>query len=286
VLNKLRGTFNILAVKAPGFGDRRKEMLKDIAILTGGRVVTEELGLKLSEATLEYLGRARRVVATKEHTTIIEGAGAEADVKARVSEIKKALEASDSDFDKEKYQERLAKLAGGVAVVRVGAATETEMKEKKHRIEDAVQATKAAVEEGIVPGGGVALLRAAKALEKLELKDDEESVGVRILRRALEAPARQIASNAGQDGAVVVEEIKKQKGNHGFNALTGKYEDMVAAGIIDPTKVTRSALQNAASIAGMFLTVEAVITEIPEKKSDDHGHGGGMGGGMPGMGMM
>ena len=280
VVNKLRGTFNVLAVKAPGFGDRRKEMLKDVAILTGGKLITEELGLKLDAATLEDLGRARRVVSNKENTTIVEGAGDAKDVAARVKEIKQAMDNTDSDFDKEKLQERLAKLAGGVAVMRVGAATETEMKELKHRIEDAVQATKAAIEEGIVAGGGVALLRALQALEKVAVNNDDEKTGLAILRRALEAPARQIAVNAGHDGAVVVENIKKSNGNTGFNAVTGELEDLVLAGIIDPAKVTRSALQNAASIAGMFLTIEATVTDIP-KKEEDHGHGG-----MPGMGGM
>jgi len=286
VVNKLRGTFSVLAVKAPGFGDRRKEMLQDIATLTGGRVISEEIGLKLENTTVEDMGRARKVVSTKDHTTIIEGKGAEAGIKDRVNQIRKQIENSDSDFDREKLQERLAKLAGGVAVIKVGAATETEMKEVKHRIEDAVGATKAAVEEGIVPGGGVALIRAAVALDGLQL-NDEEGIAIAILRRALEAPLRMIAENAGFDGAVVADEVKKGKGNYGFNASTGKYEDMVVAGIVDPTKVTRSALQNAVSVAGMILTTEAVVAELPKK--DDAGHGGGMpggmgmGGGMPGM---
>ena len=283
VVNKLRGTFNVLAVKAPGFGDRRKEMLQDIAVLTGGRVITEEVGLKLENATIEDLGRAHKVIATKDNTTVVKGAGEQKEIQDRVAQIKKMIEQTDSDFDKEKLQERLAKLSGGVAIIKVGAATETEMKEIKHRIEDAVGATKAAVEEGVVPGGGVALLRAVKALDGLQL-EAEEAVAVNILRRALEEPLRQIAENAGVDGAVVTEEVKKNSGNYGYNAATGKYEDMVKAGIIDPAKVARFALQNAASIAGMFLTTEAVVTDIP-KKEEPHipPMGGGMGGGMGGM---
>lgn len=283
VLNKLRGTFNVLAVKAPGFGDRRKEMLQDIAILTGGKVITEELGLKLENASLEDLGRARKVVATKETTTIVEGKGEESAIKDRVAQIRTLIEQTDSDFDREKLQERVAKLAGGVAVIRVGAATETEMKEVKHRIEDAVGATKAAVEEGVVPGGGVALIRASKALENMKL-NDEEMMAVNILRLALEQPLRTIVENAGFEGSVILNEVKKNSGAYGFNAATGEYEDMMAAGIIDPTKVTRSALQNAVSVAGMILTTEAIVTDIP-KKEEDHGHGGGMPG-MGGMGMM
>jgi chaperonin GroEL len=283
VLNKLRGTFNVLGVKAPGFGDRRKEMLQDIAILTGGKVITDDLGLKLDKTELEDLGRAHKVIATKENCTIVEGAGDKTAIKERVAQIKRAIEQSDSDFDKEKLQERLAKLAGGVAIIKVGAATETEMKEVKHRIEDAVGATKAAVEEGVVPGGGVALIRAIKALENLKL-DPEEAVAINIIRRALEEPLRQIAFNAGVDGAVVAEEVKKKTGNYGYNAQTGKYEDLVKAGIIDPTKVTKSALINAASIAGMFLTTEAVVTDIPKKDEPAMPPmGGGMGGGMGGM---
>ena len=282
VLNKLRGTFNVLAVKAPGFGDRRKEMLQDIAVLTGGKLITEEVGLKLETATLEDLGRAHKVIADKENTTIVEGKGDKPAVAERVAQIKKMIDQSDSDFDREKLQERLAKLAGGVAIIRVGAATETEMKEVKHRIEDAVGATKAAVEEGVVPGGGVALLRAVKVLDSLQL-EREEAVAIPILRRALEEPLRQIAGNAGVDGAVVVEEVKKQSGAIGYNAATGVYEDMIKAGVIDPAKVTRSALQNAASIAGMFLTTEAIITDIPKKEEPMPPMGGGMGGGMGGM---
>ena len=278
VVNKLRGTFNVLAVKAPGFGDRRKEMLQDIAVLTGAKVITEEVGLKLENTELADLGRARKITATKDNTTVVEGKGEEQAIKDRVSQIRKLIEQTDSDFDKEKLQERLAKLAGGVAVIKVGAATETEMKEVKHRIEDAVGATKAAIDEGVVPGGGVALVRAIRALDDLQL-DDEEMVAVGILRRALEEPLRMIAQNAGYDGAVVVNEVKKNSGNFGFNAATGNYEDMVTAGIIDPTKVTRSALQNAVSIAGMFLTTEAVITDLPKKDEPQMP----MGGGMPGM---
>jgi len=285
VLNKLRGTFNVLAVKAPGFGDRRKEMLQDLAILTGGKVITEEVGLKLENASLEDLGIARKVVATKDNTTIVDGKGDATEVQNRVAQIKKAIENTDSDFDREKLQERLAKMAGGVAVIKVGAATETEMKEVKHRIEDAVGATKAAVEEGIVPGGGVALVRAIKSLDNLNL-ENEEAVAVNILRRALEEPLRQIAFNAGVDGAVIAEEVKKNSGNHGYNAAIGAYEDMVKAGIVDPAKVTRTALQNAISIAGMFLTTEAVITEIPKKEESVPPMGGGMGGMGGGMGMM
>ncbi|MBI4992832.1 MAG: chaperonin GroEL, partial [Candidatus Magasanikbacteria bacterium] len=277
VVNKLRGTFNVLAVKSPGFGDRRKEMLQDIAVLTGGKVITEDVGLKLENTNLEDLGKARKVVATKDNTTIIEGRGAEKEIKDRVAQIRKMIEQSDSDFDREKLQERLAKLAGGVAVIKVGAATETEMKEVKHRIEDAVGATKAAIEEGVVPGGGVALVRAMSVLDDMKM-DDEEIVAVGILKRALEEPLRLIAINDGYDGAVVANEVKKHDGNFGFNAQTGQYEDMVAAGIIDPTKVTRSALQNAVSIAGMFLTTEAVITDLPKKDEPQMPMGGGMGG--------
>src|SRR3989339_856613 len=281
VLNKLRGTFNVLAVKAPGFGDRRKEMLEDIAILTGANVITEEVGLKLENTTLEDLGRARKVIANKEYTTIVEGGGEVAKIESRVTQIRKLIETAEGDFEKEKLQERLAKLSGGVAVIRVGAATETEMKEVKHRIEDAVGATKAAIEEGVVPGGGVALLRAASVLDKLNLADDE-MIAIDILRQALEEPIRTIADNAGHEGAVVVAEVKKHSGGFGFNAITAQYEDMVVAGIIDPTKVTRSALQNAVSVAGMILTTEAVVTDLPKKDEPEHG-GAGMGGGMPGM---
>ena len=271
VVNKLRGTFNVLAVKAPGFGDRRKEMLQDIAVLTGGKVITEEIGLKLENTTLEDLGKARKVVATKEDTTVIEGKGDEKAVKDRVASLRKLIEQTDSDFDKEKLQERLAKLAGGVAVIKVGAATETEMKEIKHRIEDALSATRAAVEEGIVVGGGVALLRALNVLAQIDVTD-EERVGVKILAQALEAPIKQIAMNAGKDGAVVAEEVKKHTGGFGYNAEKNKYEDLIQAGIIDPTKVTRFALQNAASIAALILTTEAIVAELP-KKEEEHNHG-------------
>lgn len=279
VVNKLRGTFNTLAVKAPGFGDRRKEMLEDVAVLTGGVVISEDVGLKLENAEIKQLGQARRVVATKENTTIVEGKGDEQKIKARVAQIRKELETTESEFDKEKLQERLAKLSGGVAVLKVGAATETEIKEKKLRIEDALAATKAAVAEGIVVGGGVALLRAVKVLDGIKV-DGEEEIGIEILKKALEEPIKLIASNAGKNGDIVVEEVKRQPGNYGYNAVTDKYEDLIEAGIIDPTKVTRTALQNAASIASMLLTTEAVVTDLPEKK-EEHGHGGmGMGGGM------
>ena len=280
IVNKLRGTFNVLAVKAPGFGDRRKEMLQDIAVLTGGKVISEDVGLKLENATPDMLGQARRVVATKENTTIVEGKGDQKEIDDRIAQIKKELKDSTSDFDKEKLQERLGKLAGGVAVIKVGAATETELKEKKHRIEDALHATRAAVEEGIVAGGGVALIRTMPVLESLNVEGDEK-IGISILRRALEEPVRRIAINAGKEGSVIVEEVKKEKGSHGYNADLDKFEDLVAAGIVDPTKVTRSALQNAASAAAMLLTTEAVVTDLPEKKEP-----GGMPGGMPGMGGM
>ncbi|MBT3418778.1 MAG: chaperonin GroEL [Candidatus Magasanikbacteria bacterium] len=283
VVNKLRGTFSVLAVKAPGFGDRRKAMLEDIAVLTGARVISDEVGLKLESVELSDLGQARKVVSTKEFTTIVEGRGQAELVSTRVSQIRTAITQTSSEFDKEKLQGRLAKLAGGVAVIKVGAATETEMKEVKHRIEDAIGATKAAIEEGVVPGGGVALLRAARALDDLNLSD-EEMIAIDILRRALEAPLRIIAENAGFEGAVVAAEVKKQSGNFGFNAATGNYEDLVVSGIIDPTKVTRSALQNAVSVAGMLLTTEAVITDKPA--ADASAAMPAMGGGMPGMGMM
>ncbi|MFA5076273.1 MAG: chaperonin GroEL [Patescibacteria group bacterium] len=266
VVNKLRGTFSALAIKAPGFGDRRKEMLQDMAILTNGRLITEEVGLKLENATIEDLGSAAKVIATKENTTIVGGKGEKNKIKDRVSQIKRELELADSDFDKEKLRERLAKLAGGVAVIKVGAATESEMKEIKFKVEDALNATKAAVEEGIVPGGGVALIRALHVLDDLKLEGDEK-IGLNILKRSLEEPLRQIAENAGKDGAVVAEEVRKGKGNHGYNAAINEYGDMVAAGIIDPTKVTRTALQNAVSIASLFITTEAVVTDLPDKKS-------------------
>jgi chaperonin GroEL len=270
VLNKLRGMLNVVAVKAPGFGDRRKAMLQDIAILTGGTVVTEELGRKLESVTISDLGRATKVVATKEDTTIVEGKGEPAKIKGRIEEIKVEIDKSTSDYDKEKLQERLAKLSGGVAVIRVGAATETELKEKKHRVEDALSATRAAVEEGIVPGGGVALINALEAVQDLKGESEEATVGINIVRRALEVPMRKIAENAGQDGAVVIENVRrmqaeKKNKNFGFDVLKGEYVDMVKAGIIDPAKVTKGALENAASIAAMILTTEALITDVPEK---------------------
>jgi chaperonin GroEL len=282
VVNKLRGTLQICAVKAPGFGDRRKAMLEDIAVLTGGRCITEDLGIKLENITLEDLGRAKRVTVDKENTTIVEGSGKNTDIQGRVNQIRRQIEETTSDYDREKLQERLAKLAGGVAVINVGAATETEMKEKKARVEDALHATRAAVEEGIVPGGGVALIRAQKALDSLKLEGDE-AVGLEIIRRAVEAPLRQLVANAGKEGALVVQEVKKAKGNEGYNVATGEYVDLVKAGVVDPTKVTRSALQNAASISGLLLTTEAVISDIPEKeKAPAMPPGGGMGG-MGGM---
>ncbi len=274
VVNKIRGTFRSVAVKAPGFGDRRKAMLQDIAILTGGQVISEEVGLKLENATLDLLGQARKVVVTKDDTTIVEGAGKEEEIKGRINQIKAEIEKTDSDYDREKLQERLARLAGGVAVIKVGAATEVELKEKKHRIEDAVQSTKAAVEEGVVPGGGVALLAAQAALDKVDLEGDELT-GARIVRRALEEPLKQIAENAGLEGGVVVEKVRTLPAGWGLNAATGEYEDMFKAGIIDPTKVTRSALQNAASIAALFLTTEAVVAEKPEKEKAPSMPGGG-----------
>ena len=280
VVNKLRGTFTAVAVKAPGFGDRRKRMLEDIAILTGGEVITEEMGLKLENTQLSQLGRARRVVIAKDNTTIIDGGGDAAAIKGRIQQIKQEIENTDSDFDREKLQERLAKLAGGVAVVKVGAATETEMKEKKHRVEDALQATRAALEEGIVPGGGVALLQAANAVKVDAIDDQDEQTGAKIILRALEEPVRQLAHNAGLEGSVVVNDVRKAKKGHGLNAETGEIVDLVGAGIIDPAMVTRSALQNAASIAKNILTTEAIVAEVPEKD-------GGGGGGMPDMsGMM
>ncbi len=274
VVNKVRGTFRSAAVKAPGFGDRRKAMLQDIAILTGGQVISEEVGLKLENATLDLLGQARKVMITKDDTTIVEGAGKEEEIKGRINQIKAEIEKTDSDYDREKLQERLARLAGGVAVIKVGAATEVELKEKKHRIEDAVQSTKAAVEEGVVPGGGVALLAAQAALDKVDLEGDE-ATGAMIVRRALEEPLKQIAANAGLEGGVVVEKVRSLDPGWGLNAATGEYEDMFKAGIIDPTKVTRSALQNAASIAALFLTTEAVVAEKPEKEKTPAMPGGG-----------
>ena len=283
VVNKLRGTFTGVAVKAPGFGDRRKRMLEDIAILTAAEVITEEMGLKLENTQISQLGRARRVVVAKDNTTIVDGAGDGEAIKGRINQIKAEIENTDSDFDREKLQERLAKLSGGVAVVKVGAATETEMKEKKHRVEDALQATRAALEEGIVPGGGVALLQASKAVSTDTGGDEDEHTGARIVLRALEEPLRQLAENAGLEGSVVVNDVRKAKAGQGLNASTNEIVDLVAAGVIDPAMVTRSALQNAASIAKNILTTEAIVAEVPEKE------GGGMpgGGGMPDMsGMM
>ncbi len=278
VVNKLRGTLQAAAVKAPGFGDRRKAMLEDIAILTGGRALTEDLGIKLENVKLEDLGKAKKVVIDKDNTTIVEGAGQSSAIEGRVKQIRAQIEDTTSDYDREKLQERLAKLVGGVAVIKVGAATETEMKEKKARVEDAMHATKAAVEEGIVPGGGVALLRAAKAVDKLQLEGDQK-VGADIIRRAVEAPLRNIASNAGLEGSIVVQKVKDSKDvNFGYNAATDTYEDLVKAGVIDPAKVVRSALQNAASIASLLLTTEAMIAELPEEKKEAPAAGGGMGG--------
>ena len=285
VVNKLRGTFTCVAVKAPGFGDRRKSMLEDIAILTGGEVVSEDLGIELKNVNIEMLGRARQVRISKEETVIVDGFGEADNIKKRINQIRAQIEDSTSDFDKEKLQERLAKLAGGVAVIEVGAATETEMKERKLRIEDALSATRAAVEEGIVPGGGVAYLSVAKNLEKLESElEGDEQTGAMIVRRSLEDPVRVIADNAGAEGSVVAEKLKSEKEGVGFNAITGKFEDMIAAGIVDPTKVARSAIQNSASISALFLTTEAVVTDLPDEDGGGGGMpGGGMGGGMPMM---
>jgi chaperonin GroEL len=282
VVNKLRGTFNVLAVKAPGFGDRREAMLEDIAILTDGKVITEKAGLKLENATLRDLGRARTVIANKDTTTIVDGAGSSEDIEARVRQIRALINETTSDYDREKLQERLAKLAGGVGVIKVGAATEVELKEKKHRVEDALSATRAAIEEGIVAGGGSVLVAAIPALDKVQVAAGDEQTGVNILRRALEEPLRQIAENAGRDGAVTVSDVRRLPRGHGFDVLKGEYVDMFKAGIIDPVKVTRSALQNAASIAGMFLTTDALITDSPEEE----GAGAGMPAGMGGMGGM
>jgi chaperonin GroEL len=278
VVNKLRGTLQVCAVKAPGFGDRRKAMLEDIAVLTDGRLISEDLGIKLENIKLEDLGRAKRITIDKENTTIVEGEGKKADIQGRVAQIRRQIEETTSDYDKEKLQERLAKLAGGVAVINVGAATETEMKEKKARVEDALHATRAAVEEGIVAGGGVAFLRTQKALDNIKDLEPDEKVGVAIVRRAIEEPTRQLADNAGREGALVVEEVKKRKGNEGYDVSADEYTDLVKAGIVDPTKVTRTALQNAASIAGLLLTTEALVTEIPEKEKTPPMPPGGMGG--------
>jgi chaperonin GroEL len=290
VVNKLRGTLNIAAVKAPGFGDRRKAMLEDIAILTGGKVISEDLGIKLENVKLDDLGKAKKITIDKDNTTIVEGAGKQSDIEGRVKTLRAQIEETSSDYDREKLQERLAKLVGGVAVIKVGAATETEMKEKKARVEDAMHATRAAVEEGIVPGGGVALVRAAKVLEKFLINKDgegdpDEQIGVNIVRRALEEPLRQIVQNAGKEGAVVVERVRSEKNDSfGFNAQTEVYEDLVKAGVIDPAKVTRTALQNAASIAGLMLTTEAMVSELPDEDKGSPAMPGGMGG-MSGMGM-
>ena len=284
VVNRLRGTFSALAVKAPAFGDRRKAILQDIAILTGGRVISEEIGLKLENAELNDLGQADRVIANKDDTTIIGGKGKKGEIGSRVKQIQTEIESTKSDFDREKLQERLAKMTGGVAVIKVGAATEVEQKEKQHRVEDALSATRAAAEEGILPGGGVALIRAMGSLDKVKTENDDEQVGVEIIKGALTAPLMNIAMNAGVAGDVVVDKVKHAKGNEGYNALTGEYEDLVKAMVIDPKKVTRSALENAASVASMFLTLEAAICDIP-KKEEAHG-GGGMPGGMGGMDMM
>lgn len=279
VLNKMRGVLNVCAVKAPGFGDRRKAMLEDIAILTGGQVISEDLGMKLENATLEQLGKAKKITVDKENTTIVEGGGKKGEVQARVSVIKKQIEETDSDYDREKLQERLAKLSGGVAVINIGAATEVEMKEKKARVEDALSATRAAVEEGVIPGGGITYLHAQAKLDSIKLENADEQVGVNIVKRAIEEPIRMIAANAGLDGSVVAIEAKKQKGNMGFNALTNEWVDMLKTGIIDPAKVSRSALQNAASIASQVLTAEVIITDIPEpEKPMPSMPGGGMGG--------
>jgi chaperonin GroEL len=286
VVNKLRGTLQVCAVKAPGFGDRRKAMLEDIAILTGGRFISEDIGIKLETVGLDDLGRAKSVVVDKENTTIVEGNGKSSDIQGRVNQIRRAIEETTSDYDREKLQERLAKLAGGVAVINVGAATEMEMKEKKARVEDALHATRAAVEEGIVPGGGVALLRCSAAIDGVKLEGDEQ-IGVDIVKRAIESPLRSLASNAGVEGSIIVQEVKRRKGNDGYNVASGQYEDLVKAGVVDPKKVTRTALQNAASIAALLLTTECLITELPEKEKPaapgGHDHGGGMGG-MGGMG--
>jgi len=284
VVNNIRGILKVAAVKAPGFGDRRKAMLQDIAVLTGGTVISDEVGLQLEKATLNDLGEAKKVAVEKENTTVIDGHGKAADIKARIESIRQQIEEATSDYDKEKLQERVAKLSGGVAVIKVGAATEIEMKEKKARVEDALHATRAAVEEGVVPGGGVALIRVLRSLEKLEGKNEDQTVGIRILARAIEEPLRQIVENAGEDAAVVLNAVKAGKGAYGYNAATGEYGDMLEEGILDPTKVTRLALQNAASVSGLLLTTEVMIAEAP--KDDDHAHGGGGGGGMGGMGGM
>ncbi len=284
VVNNIRGILKVAAVKAPGFGDRRKAMLQDIAVLTGGTVISDEVGLSLEKATLNDLGEAKKVLVEKENTTVIDGAGKASDIKARVESVRQQIEEATSDYDKEKLQERVAKLSGGVAVIKVGAATEVEMKEKKARVEDALHATRAAVEEGVVPGGGVALIRVQKVLEKLEGANEDQTVGIAILKRAIEEPLRQIVENAGEDAAVILNQVKAGKGSYGYNAATGEFGDMLEEGILDPTKVTRLALQNAASVAGLLLTTEVMIAEAP--KDDEHGHGMPGGGGMGGMGGM
>jgi chaperonin GroEL len=284
VVNKLRGTINVCAVKAPGFGDRRKAMMEDIAILTGGKCITEDLGIKLETVEISDLGRAKSIVVDKENTTIVEGGGKSSDIQGRVNQIRRQIEETTSDYDKEKLQERLAKLAGGVAVINVGAATESEMKEKKARVEDALHATRAAVEEGIVAGGGVAYIRCLAAIDAVKGANDDEQIGVSIVKRAVESPLRALANNAGIEGSIIVEEVKKRKGNEGYNVATGDFEDLVKAGVVDPKKVTRTALQNAASIAGLLLTTECLITEIPEKKDKAPMPGGHGGGGMGDMG--
>jgi chaperonin GroEL len=286
VVNKLRGTINVCAVKAPGFGDRRKSMMEDIAVLTGGKCITEDLGIKLESIGLEDLGRAKSIVVDKENTTIVEGYGKSSEIQGRVNQIRRQIDETTSDYDREKLQERLAKLAGGVAVINVGAQTETEMKEKKARVEDALHATRAAVEEGIVAGGGVALIRCIAAIEAVKGANDDEKIGVDIVKRAVEGPLRALAANAGVEGSLIVQEVKKRKGNEGYNVATGEYEDLVKAGVVDPKKVTRSALQNAASIAGLLLTTECLITDAPEKEKAPAGGGGGHGGGMGDMGGM
>jgi chaperonin GroEL len=283
VVNNIRGILKVASVKAPGFGDRRKAMLQDIAVLTGGTVISDEVGLSLEKATLNDLGEAKKIVVEKENTTIIDGAGKNADIKARIESIRQQIEEATSDYDKEKLQERVAKLSGGVAVIKVGAATEIEMKEKKARVEDALHATRAAVEEGVVPGGGVALIRAQKALDKLEGANEDQTVGIRILSRSIEEPLRQIVDNAGEDAAVILNKIKEGKGNYGYNAASGHFGDLIEQGILDPTKVTRLALQNAASVAGLLLTTEVMVAEAP--KEEEHSHGGMPPGGMGGMDM-
>jgi chaperonin GroEL len=285
VVNTIRGIVKVCAVKAPGFGDRRKAMLEDMAILTGGQVISEEVGLSLEKATIKDLGRAKKIQVSKENTTIIDGAGESKAIEARIKQIKAQIEETTSDYDREKLQERVAKLAGGVAVIKVGAATEVEMKEKKARVEDALHATRAAVEEGVVPGGGVALVRALDAIKKLKGDNEDQNHGIQIAKRAMESPLREIVSNAGEEPSVVLNKVSAGKGNYGYNAANGEYGDMVEFGILDPTKVTRTALQNAASIAGLMITTEAMVGEAP-KKDEAHNHGGGGGGGMGGMGGM